>query len=396
MKKYFIVQLKRLLRILPPIVLVAALLFGCVIVAYGAMKSLDEDTGKTTRFQVGIVGTAGDTYLQLGLKALESLDSSRFAIELVEMEEDDAQSAMRQGNISAFIVIPDGFLDAALRGEIIPLKFVCSSTSLSLVTMLKDELTRVIEILLLEAQKGTYGAWYAMEANGLDGDALIDDISIEYAEFVFSRSNVYRTSYLTVFDGLGTDGYLISGFCVILFMLICLTFAPVMIRRDYALSRMLCSHRKPISLQVFCDFLVYFLGLICVIGIVLLSAMALSWCQVTWQAVVQGLVIVFSLGAMSFFMYEIASDLVTGVLLQFFVILALCFVSGCLYPITFFPDAVQKISCFLPTGLARMQFADCVMETSTTTTTIALLGYGSIFLAGSTLVRKLKVAGVRG
>ena len=201
---------------------------------------------------------------------------------------------------------------------------------------------------------------------------------------------------MTVFDGLGTDGYLISGFCVILFMLICLTFAPVMIRRDYALSRMLCSHRKPISLQVFCDFLVYFLGLICVIGIVLLSAMALSWCQVTWQAVVQGLVIVFSLGAMSFFMYEIASDLVTGVLLQFFVILALCFVSGCLYPITFFPDAVQKISCFLPTGLARMQFADCVMETSTTTTTIALLGYGSIFLAGSTLVRKLKVAGVRG
>lgn len=396
MKKYFVVQLKRLLRILPPIVLVAALLFSCVIVAYGAMKSMEEDSGKITKFQVGIVGTAGDSYLQLGLKALESLDSSRFAIELVEMEEPDAETAMRRGTVDVFIVIPEGFLDAALRGEIIPLKFVCASTSLNVVSMLRDELTSVIETLLLEAQKGTYGAWYAMEANGLDGDVLINDISVEYAEFVFSRSNLYRPSRLTVFDGLGMDGYLISGFCVILFLLICLTFAPVMICRDYALSRMLCAQRKPIVLQVLCDYFVYFLGLICVIGIVLLSAVALSLCHVTTRAVLQGLAIVFGLGAMSFLMYEIASNLISGVLLQFFVILALCFVSGCLYPITFFPETVQNLSSFLPTGLARMQFADGILETFSFSTTAALLGYGCLFLSGSVLIRKLKVAGVRG
>ena len=396
MKKYFLVQLKRMLRIVPPIVLVAALLFGCVIIAYGAMKNLKEDSGKTTKFQVGVVGTAGDSYLQLGLKALESLDSSRFVIELAEMEESDAEAAMRRGDISAFIVIPDGFLDAAFRGEIIPLKFVCSSTSLSLVTMLKDELTRVVETLLLEAQKGSYGAWGAMEENGLNGNQVLNDISIEYAEFVFDRSNVYRPSRLTVFDGLGMDGYLISGFCVILFMLICLTFAPVMIHRDHALSRMLCTHRRPVSLQVFFDFIAYFLGLLCVIGIVLLGAVVLAGYRVTMQAALQGLTVVFSLGAMSFLMYEIASDLISGVLLQFFVILALCFVSGCLYPITFFPDAVQKLSVFLPTGLARMQLADSILQISSFGTTAALLGYGSLFIVGSMLVRKIKVVGVRG
>lgn len=396
MKKYLFVQLKRLLRILPPVVLVAALLFGCVIVAYGAMKDLEENSGKTTKFQVGVVGTAGDTYLQLGLKALESLDSSRFAVELTQMEESEAETAMRRGDISAFIVIPEGFLDAAFRGEIIPLKFVCSSTSLSLVTMLKDELTRVVGTLLLEAQKGSYGAWGAMEENGFDGNQVLNDISIEYAEFVFDRSNIYRVSRLTVFDGLGMDGYLISGFCIILFLLICLTFAPMMIRRDHALSRMLCTHRRPVSLQVFCDFAVYLLGLICVIGIVLLCAAVLAGYRASLQAVLQGLTIVFCLGAMSFLMYEIASDMISGVLLQFFLILALCFVSGCLYPITFFPDAVQKLSGFLPTGLARMQLADSILQTSSLDTTVALLGYGVLFIAGSVLVRKLKVAGVRG
>lgn len=396
MKKYFLIQLKRMLRMLPAVVLVAAVLFGCVIVAYGAMTDMQEDSGKTTKFQVGIVGTAGDSYLQLGLKALESLDSSRLVVELVEMQEAEAEVALRRGSISSFIVIPDGFLDAALRGEIIPLKFVCGANSFNMVTMLKDELTKVIETLLLEAQKGTYGAWNAMEANGADGDRMIGQISIEYAEFVFTRSNVYRSFRLTVFEGLGMDGYLISGLCVILFLLICLTFAPMMIRQDHALSRVLCAQRRPPSLQVLCDFAVYILGLIFVLGIVLLAGVLLSWCSVTSQVVIQGLVVIFGLGAMSFFMYEIASDLISGVLLQFFVILALCFVSGCLYPITFFPDVVQKFACFLPTGLARMQVADGILGISSVGTTAALLGYGVSFVAGSMLIRKLKVAGVRG
>lgn len=385
-----------MLRILPPILLVAALLFGCVIVAYGAVQELDEDSGKTTKFRVGVVGTAGDMYLQLGFKALQSLDSSRFAVELVEMDEQEAELAMRKGKLSAFIVIPDGFLDAALRGEIIPVKFVCSTASLNLVTLLKDELTQVIETLLLESQKGTYGAWGAMEENGLDGNQLINDISIEYAEFVFDRSNMYRASRIMAFDGLGLDGYLISGFCVMLFMLICLTFAPAMIRRDHALSRMLSAYRRPVFFQVVCDFAAYFLGLICVIGIALLVAVSLSWCNVTCQVILRGLAVVFCLAAMSFLMYEIASDLISGVLLQFFMILALCFVSGCLYPITFFPDNLQKLAGFLPTGLARVQVANSMLGISSRVVMIALLGYGCFFFAGSMLVRKLKVAGVRG
>jgi len=95
-------------------------------------------------------------------------------------------------------------------------------------------------------------------------------------------------------------------------------------------------------------------------------------------------------------MYELASDLVSGVLLQFFGTLALCFICGCLYPITFFPDSVQKIAAFLPVGLARMQLADCILLKHTLQTTLALLGYGCLFALCAALVRKYKVAGVRG
>ena len=90
------------------------------------------------------------------------------------------------------------------------------------------------------------------------------------------------------------------------------------------------------------------------------------------------------------------SDLIGGVLMQFFVTLALCFVSGCLYPITFFPDAVQKLAKFLPTGIARMQIGNCILGCVSWETILPLLGFGCLFLGGAVLIRRFKVAGIRG
>ena len=121
MGKYFCAQLKRLLRVFLPVLLVTAILFGCLMVVFDTVSSMTEESKVTTKFQIGVVGTASDFYLQMGLKAMESIDSTRFSIELVEMEEKAAEDAMRKGTIAAFMVFPEGFLDAAFHGEIMPL-----------------------------------------------------------------------------------------------------------------------------------------------------------------------------------------------------------------------------------------------------------------------------------
>lgn len=396
MRKYFIIQLKRLLRILPPILVVAAILFGCLAVVYDAILSMDDEEGEITKFKVGIVGTAGDTYLQMGLAAAESFDSSRYTIEFVEMEEADAEIAMRRGQLSAFIVIPDGFLDAAMYGEFMTMKYVCAAGALGLVSMIKDELTQVIEVMLLEAQKGIYGSGDALDAYGLNGGKIVGEISLEYVEFIFARNKMYKVTEMKMFEGLGMAGYMLSGLCVVLFLLVCLTFAPVMIRADQSLARMLAAQRKPAVCQSLCDFGVYMLGLLGITAVILVYVITNAEAAVKWNMVAQCLPAVFALGAMSFFLYEISNDLVSGVLLQFFTTLSLCFVSGCMYPITFFPESVQNISKFLPTGLARMQLSDCLIGRYSTQNTVTLLGFGCVFLAATVLTRRVKVSGVRG
>jgi len=95
-------------------------------------------------------------------------------------------------------------------------------------------------------------------------------------------------------------------------------------------------------------------------------------------------------------MYELVTNLISGILLQFFASVILCFISGCMYPISFFPQAVQKMSAFLPTGMARQQIAHCILNTHDTKNTAALCVFGCVFLVCSILIRRVKIAGVRG
>lgn len=396
MGKYFCVQLKRLLRLLLPVLLVTAVIFGCLMVVYDAVSGLSEGSEVTTKFRIGVVGTASDFYLQMGLKAIGSIDSSRFSVELVEMEEADAENAMRRGKITAFVVFPEGFLDAAFRGDIIPLKFVCAAGSMGLASMITDEFTQVIEIMLIETQRGIYGAEDAMNSVGQSSSQVVNDLSVEYAEFVFNRGRMYRTSTLGVFGGMGMQGYWATGLCTVLILLICLVFSPMMVREDHALTRMLCAQGRSITGQVLCDFGVYMLGLLGIAGVVLAYLVFWMGASVTGMMLLKALPVLLGLGAMSFLLYELCSNLISGVLLQFFVAVVLCFISGCMYPITFFPETVQKLAAYLPTALAREQIAHCILQTHDVISTAALLGYGCVFLTCAVLIRWIKTVGARG
>ena len=342
------------------------------------------------------MGTAGDTYMEMGLAAVQSFDSTRFAVEFNQMGEKAAETAMRQGKIAAFIQFPEGFMEEAIYGNIMPIKFVTSVAADSLVSMVKEELTGIIEIMIAPTQKGIYGAGGAVGDHGGSAGATMGKISLDYVDFIISRSKAYQTTEIGAFDGLGMDGYLISGLGIVLFMLICLIFAPSMIRRDQAMARMLKSRSRPVWLQALCDFAVYMVGLLGIACVVLVLILFRPDSQISLSMILQCLPVVFALGAMSFLMYEMASDLISGVLMQFFVTLALCFVSGCLYPITFFPNGVQKLAQFLPTGIARMQIGNCILGCVSLGTIAPLIGFGCAFLGGAVLIRRLKVAGIRG
>ena len=396
MGKYFLLQCKRIARFLPGALLAMLVLLSGLLAAFSVATQRSAASAESEKIKIAMVGTAGDTMLQIGLAALKNFDSTQFSMEIVEMTEPEARKALAQGSIGAYVVIPENFVEEATYGRILPLKFVSTVGAASMVSVLKSEVTEMVSLLLLESQRGIYGMQEAMrdENIGKRGQHM-EMLAFEYVECILARDRVYSLEELGIADALGIMDYLLCGFFVLFLLLACLPFASFMIRRDMALSRMLVSRGRSALGQILCDFAAY---LICMLILVLpMPALA----AIIVPGGLRGLSlqyilpVAFLVCAFTFLIYTLASELISGVLMEFFLALALCFVSGCLYPVHFFPVGVQKVAGWLPTGAARSFLSCSITEEKTGLAGWLILGYSLVFLLTAILVRlrRLKEAG---
>jgi len=337
MGSYFLMQCKRIARYLPGAFLAMLVLLGGLLAVFSMMVRQDAIAPENQKFQVGMVGTAGDTMVQMGLAALKSFDSSQMSMEIVEMTEPEARAALEKGAIGAYIVIPEDFVDEAMTGHILPLKFVSTTGAASVVSVFKEEVTDVISVLLLESQRGVYGMQGAMKAQDIGGRGKkMDALALTYVEYVLTRDHTYSLQELGISDALGFADYLLCGLFVLFLMLACLPFAPLMIRRDMALERMLAARGRSALGQILCDLFAYCGGLTVMVAAIAALGKALAGDAMDVE-LLPGIPVILMVCSFSFLLYTLSSDLIGGVLVQFFATLALCFVSGCMYPVYFFP-----------------------------------------------------------
>ena len=399
MGKYCLLQLKRAARFLPWALCVVLVLFGCMSLTFRAMVALQdaETAEETTKFRVGVVGTAGDQYLQWGLAAMQ-FDSTAMSISLSPMEEAAAISALEKGEIAAYLVFPEGFVDNALHGTVMKLRFVSTAGAASTVSIIKQEITAVVDGILTACESGSYGVGDAIRDNGLSGAGKhIDGLALEYVDFLFDRSKMYRVESLQA-SSVPFDQYMLGGLTVLLLMLSCLPFAPLYVRADHALSRMLRARRVGALAQTLGEFAAYFAALAvllaAVAGVLHLGGLLPEGVRGR-SLLLTALPVLFMVAALTYCTYSLSQQLITGVLLTFFSVLALCFIGGCMYPVYFFPLSVQKLSCFLPTAIARERITACFAGAEPAGGG-ALLAFGVGFLAISVALRAYKAGKVRG
>ena len=392
MGTYCYLQLKRLARFLPGALCVVLVLLIGLLTALTVTVRTDAAAEENQKVRIALVGTADDNMIQMGLAAMRSFDSTQFSMELVEMTEPEARTALQRGKIGAYLVMPDGFMDEAMNGNILPIKFVSTTGAASMVTIFKEEVSRVIASLLLESQQGVYGMQQAMRDNDVgDRGKHMTDLAMTYVEYVLVRDKVYQVNSLGISDALSLADYLVCGLAVLLLHLACLPFAPLMIRRDLSLCRMLSAKGKPAFAQSLCDLGVYLLGIVVLVALFVFGGTAIAGDTLGdlngGDILLRSLPVLVMICAFSFMLYALTADLISGVLLQFFLSAALCFISGCMYPVHFFPISVQRIAAWLPAGLARSQLAGCITGEHNIQTALLLLAYALVFSAVGTAAR---------
>ena len=378
MGSWFVSQLKRLLRYLPGAV--CALL----VLALGASLALSAmNRSSDQRVRIATVGTMGDEFLQMGLTALRSFDSTQFTLELVEAQtEEEARQALSRGELAAYMVVPENFLNDAFNGIIHPIRLVTAAGSAGLVSIFKEEVSAVISDLLLHSQKGVYGMQQAMADNDIGGRGeQMTMLALKYAEYIIARDRIYEVAELGAGNDLPLQDYLVCALTVTVLCLCCLPFAPMVIRRDHAVARMLAAKGRPAWAQALLEFFVYCLGVLTVAAF-----LGAAVGGIAAFGIVRLLPVAVTVAALSYLLYALSGDPIGGVLLQFFLWVAMCFVSGCIYPVYFFPVAVQRLAAFLPTGAARAWLAAAYTGEGSL---LPLLGYSLAFCAVGVLARVL-------
>lgn len=391
MKRYCLLQCKRIARYLPGALLAMLVLFGGLMTVFSA--TMGQDDGKNQKFQVAMVGTADDFMMQMGLTALRTFDSTQFTMEIVEMTEEEARASLEKGNISAYMVFPEGFMDEAMGGHILPVKFVSTTGAAGVVSVFKEEVTMVISRLLLDSQRGVFGMQDAMGDLDVRYNGRLDALAFTYVDYILARDSLYSLEELGISNALGLEDYLLCGLFLLFLMLACLPFAPLMVRRDLALDRMLSAKGCSTLAQTLWELGIYMAGFLLLVAVLKLPAALLA--PQLKLGLLPMLPVIALVCSLSFLLYTLCADLISGVLVQFFTTLALCFVSGCMYPIFFFPLSVQKLAQWLPTGAARNQLTACLTGDSYDRVWL-LWVYALVFtgLALAVRVRRVKEARV--
>lgn len=371
---YLMAQYKRIGKLFPAALAVTAALVCCLVLLYTALIRADAGQEKKQMVEIGLVGSTEGSYLGFGIQALQRLDSSRFAITFLEMEsEEAAEKALERRELSAYVLIPDGFAEDLVKGVNTPVTYVTSAGAVGIDSMVMSELVETISVLITESQNAVYSTQRILREQGRQ-DSYRDAeerLCLRLLDLILGRETIYDLELTGVSGGLSMAEYETCGIAILFLLLWGIAATPFMAGRDAAVSRLLYVKGLSAGGQVLAEYVSWFvLSEVCFLGVTAPFASRIGG----WILGMVPVVVVFA--AMQLCIYEWVSDLVTGTLIQFLAAAGLGYLSGCFYPIAFFPAEIRALAPYLPTGAA--------------------MGYGRKLITGQAFWGELAVLGIYG
>lgn len=203
--------LRRRLAFLLVLSLAAALLFG---LCANALAETLADGGTVTSLTLAVCGEADDRALAAEL--LGRMDTVTAYCRLVPMELEEARSALAAGELSAAVVLPDGFLTGILTGENPPPTLLIAEAR-PVEGLLARFLGEAAVSMLSDAQAGIYAvidAYDAVHPAAPERGQMILDINFRYLQAATSRSQLFRKEPVALTEGMALgDHYALCVLC---------------------------------------------------------------------------------------------------------------------------------------------------------------------------------------
>lgn len=405
--RYFLLQIKKVCKALPFLLITTLVLTGILgLLALAQMKGAQADEGRQ-KIRLGIVGDAEDEFVQSGISLLQEMDSSRFTCTIEEMTESEARQALERQEINGYLIIPDDFVRSVMSGENDKVTFVTGTAQYGLGTMLARELADAVSTLLTETQSGIYAFIHFARQEGETAslDEQILQMNFRYFDVVLPRVNIYDVDTPDSTSFLSVQGYYFCSVLLLFFLFSGTASCYLFIRREDSLGRMLAVQGRGALSQSLAEY-----GAYCVLtglsylalSVILLSVSAGAGITIPELegsgptghiAVLLAMALLIPVvSALQYFLTQLVRSLAGGVLLSFCCVAGLSYLSGCFYPLSFFPSSIQKISAWTPAGLLMEYMQRILTGDSVGMLPVLLMLWVLLFVGASVGVKKFRLA----
>ena len=410
MKKsvYLKLQLKKAFRHYPSVLLVTFVAILGIAITLGTLSFINNSSEDKQRINIGIVGNLQESRVDVVVYALENMDALVASVKFTELSQEEADKAVKNGDIVGYICIHDSYFEDVAYGDNSAAKYISADNPGDIGNIMANELAMMLSDMVVETQKGIYSAVDLAKDNNVTKDLYvkIDDLNFEYMSFVMSRQNLYEIEYLGVKDKLTYGGYYACGFLVFFLMIWGISCNKIISSGNYGLYRLLYMRGLKIHWQVlgeyagyllvtFVTFLMVFAGLFS-----LLSGSDVGIREFVGSNAFSGIGYAFKMlpvfimfTLMHFMIYEIFTNVISSMLVQFIVSVGFGYVSGCFYPNTFFPEAVQNFAHYLPSGAGFSYAGKMLTYQDAFGELIVILIYIVVFASVTCAIRRYRLKG---
>jgi len=410
---YLKIQLKRYVKELPLIIAITILLLGAVgLIAYSYIKQRSESDEQNLA-KIGIVGDLDGSYLGIGISAIESLDASQYTISFENMTEEEAKEALSLGEIPVYVVVPENFVEDIAEGREAKLQMVGRGTQ-GIGGIIITELADVISVYINSSETAIYAmqdyAWDKGDTEAYRSTA--DDFFMLEANNLFARDSALEPILVGVGNGSTVIGYYACSVFLLFVMLMGISFCSIFVRQKKDINRVLYSQGVYAWKQVAAEYLCYLLALLVIVTLIVagLSAFAsasdvklalwskipreLRWLnttQIIWQIYLKWIPAIVVISSLQYLIYELVDGIVSSILGQFLTTIAMGYVCGLFYPMSFFPTVLQKVAAILPVKAAMDYCQSSLRWEMDALHLIMIIGYTFVFLAIAIYVRRIKL-----
>ena len=405
---YSVVQIKRVMRVMPRSMCITLLLGCCIFLMAAVVLYLQEHSEEKTKVTIGLVGDLEESYLGFGIRAIKALDSSRFTIDFIELDEQEAIKKLEQGELKSYIKVPEGFLESILRGELEPLLYVSPMGNQMLSGMIVNEVVKAVSLLMRDTQNAVFAMQDYIKEQGLlsEYSRHTNAISIRYLDFILDRPSVFALEQLGISGNQSSmQAYYVCSFSVLFLLLWGMVGCPIFIKRDIALIKMLQATGQKAVVQVVGEWIAYvifmFGNIVVLFLLFAISATVIEFTLPEWSDsmikeiicyAISFLPVLLLISSFQMLLFEVSSEFVSGILLQFLCAIGLGYLSGCFYPISFFPKSIEILANVLPTKIAIDYLSQTLLSQSNILLLASILGYMGFFLLWTVVIRQKKVS----